>query len=63
MSFIEVARKNAKSQMEAGVVLYEMATQSTKNKEIYECYCAGTKRDQSKIIFEECINLLAKSLI
>ena len=57
MSFIEVARKNAKSQMEAGVVLYEMATQSTKNKEIYECYCAGTKRDQSKIIFEECINL------
>lgn len=61
MSFIEVARKNAKSQMEAGVTLYEMSTQSTKNKEIYECYCAGTKRDQSKIIFDECINLLAKS--
>ena len=58
MSFIEVARKNAKSQMEAGVVLYEMATQSTRNKEIYECYCAGTKRDQSEIIFTECINLL-----
>ena len=58
LSFVEVGRKNAKSQMEAGVILYEMATQSTKNGEIYECYCAGTKRDQSKIIFTECKNLL-----
>ncbi|GAB6150215.1 terminase large subunit [Clostridium novyi] len=61
LSFIEVARKQAKSQMEAGIILYEMSTQSTKNKEIYECYCAGTKRDQSKLIFEECINLLGGS--
>lgn len=60
-SFIEVGRKNAKSQMEAGIVLYEMATQSTKNQEIYECYCAGTKRDQSKIIFTECSNMLKGS--
>jgi len=60
-SFVEVARKNAKSQMEAGVTLYEMSTQSTRNEEIYECYCAGVKRKQSKVIFEECINLLEKS--
>lgn len=60
-SFIEVARKNAKSQEEAGVILYEMATQSTRNEEIYECYCAGTKREQSKVIFEECKNLLRGS--
>lgn len=60
-SFIEVARKNAKSQEEAGVILYEMATQSTKNNEIYECYCAGVKREQSEIIFKECINLLKGS--
>ncbi len=57
-SFVEVARKNAKSQMEAGVMLYEMSVQSSKNGEIYEEYCAGTKRDQSKIIFNECRNLL-----
>lgn len=57
-SFKEVARKNAKSQEEAGIILYEIATQSTKNGEIYETYCAGTKRDQSKIIFDECKNLL-----
>jgi phage terminase large subunit-like protein len=52
-SFVEVARKNAKSQMEAGVALYEISTQATKNEEIYEFYTAGTKRDQSKIIFNE----------
>lgn len=59
--FKEVGRKNAKSQEEAGLALYEIATQSTKNKEIYETYCAGTKRDQSKIIFNECINMLKSS--
>lgn len=57
-SFIEVARKQAKSQMQAGVILYEMSVQSIRNKEIYETYCAGTKREQSKIIFNECRNLL-----
>lgn len=61
MSFIEVARKQAKSQMQAGVLLYEMSVQSTKNTEIYETYCAGTKREQSKIIFNECRNLLSGS--
>lgn len=52
-TFTEVARKNAKSQEEAGVALYEISTQSTKNKEVYECYTAGVKRDQSKIVFNE----------
>lgn len=60
-SFVEVARKNAKSQMESGVVLYEIATQSTKNKELYEAYCAGTKREQSKIIFDEAELMLRGS--
>lgn len=52
-SFIEVARKNAKSQEEAGVALYEISVQATKNKEVYEYYTAGVKRKQSKIVFEE----------
>lgn len=60
-SFKEVARKNAKSQEEAGVILYEMSYGSVKNKEINECYCAGTKREQSKIVFNECANLLKGS--
>lgn len=52
-SFVEVAKKNAKSQEEAGVALYEISVQATKNKEVYEYYTAGVKRDQSKIVFEE----------
>lgn len=48
-----MARKNAKSQEEAGIALYEAAVTSTKNGEVYEIYTAGTKRDQSKIVFGE----------
>lgn len=59
--FKEVARKNAKSQEEAGIVLYEMSVKATGNKEIFECYCAGTKREQSGIVFEECKNMLKGS--
>ena len=60
-SFIEVARKQAKSQMQAGVLLYEISVQATANREIYETYCAGTKREQSKLIFDECRNMLKGS--
>ena len=52
-SFTEVARKNAKSQEEAGVALYEIAVTATKNQEVYEGYTAGTKREQSRIVFNE----------
>lgn len=52
-SFVEVARKNAKSQEEAGVALYEIAVMATKNQEVCEFYTAGVKRDQSKIVFGE----------
>ena len=51
-----------KSQMEAGEALYEIAIQATKNMETYEVYTAGTKRDQSKIVFSEC-NLMTKGSI
>lgn len=60
-SFIEVGRKNAKSQMEAGQSLYEISTQSVKNNESYEYYTAGVKRDQSKIILEEAKLMLRNS--
>lgn len=57
-SFYECARKGAKSQMEAGVALYEISHGATVNGEIYETYCTGTRRDQSKIVFNECENML-----
>lgn len=60
-SFVEVGRKNAKSQMEAGVALYEISTQSTRNGEVYEYYTAGVKRAQSKIILEEAKLMLKGS--
>ena len=60
-SFTEVARKNAKSQEEAGVALYEIAVMSTRNQEVYEFYTAGVKRDQSKIVFNEAALMLKNS--
>lgn len=59
--FIEVSRKNAKSQELAGVILYEISVTATKNGEIAEAYTAGTKRDQSKIVFSECDLMLRGS--
>lgn len=60
-AFMQKGRKNAKSQEQAGVVLYEMSYGSQKNGELYECYCAGTKRDQSKIVFNEAQYMLRGS--
>lgn len=60
-SFTEVARKNAKSQMEAGVALYEASVTASKNGEVAEVYTAGTKRDQSKVVFNEACLMLKKS--
>lgn len=60
-AFKEVARKNAKSQEQAGCLLYEIAVESTKFSELYETYCAGVKRDQSALIFNECRLMLRGS--
>lgn len=60
-SFTEVGRKNAKSQEEAGVALYEISVTATKNEEVAECYTAGVKRDQSKIVFNEAKLMLKGS--
>lgn len=60
-SFMEVARKNAKSQMESGISLYELSYGSTKNNELYEVNCAGVKRKQSKVVFDECKHMLKGS--
>ncbi len=59
--FIMVGRKNGKSQMMAGVMLYEIAVASTMNEEIYEAYTTGVKREQSKIIFNEAKLMLKGS--
>ena len=60
-AFIEVGRKNAKTQMQAGCMLYEISVVATRNNEIAETFCAGTKREQSKLLFTECQNMLIGS--
>lgn len=59
--FIEVSRKNAKSQELAGICLMEISYISTKNNEVAEAYTAGVKRDQSKIVFNEAALMLKGS--
>ena len=61
-AFTEVARKNAKSQMVAGEALYELGITSSQNHEVNEIYTAGVKRDQSKIVFDEC-DLMTKGTL
>mgnify|MGYP000072808901 FL=1 len=62
-AFTEVARKNAKTQMQAGSLLYEISVVATKNSEIAETFCAGTKREQSKLLFNEAQNMLRGSIL
>ena len=59
--FIEVSRKNAKSQELAAICLMEISYTSTKNNEVAEAYTAGVKRDQSKIVFNEAALMLKGS--
>lgn len=49
-AFIEVARKNMKSQMMAGVALYEISAFGVNAS---EGFCLGTKMKQSRIVFKE----------
>ena len=60
-SFVEVGRKNSKSQLEGGVGLYEIGPVAAKNGEVSEAYTAGTKRDQSRIVFNEAQLMLRGS--
>ena len=61
IAFKEIGRKNAKTQEQAGCLLYEIAIESTAAGEIYDTYCAGTKREQSKYVFDECKYMLRGS--
>jgi len=60
-SYTQVGRKNAKSQEQAGVALYEMSVTAMKNGEVAEVYTAGTKREQSLVVFNEADLMLRGS--
>lgn len=56
--YIEVARKNGKSTLEAGVGLYMVAADGEPGAEVYS---AATTKDQAKIIFDEADRMVTKS--
>jgi phage terminase large subunit-like protein len=57
-AFIEVARKNGKSTMAAGVGLYLFAADRELGAEVYT---AATKRDQARIVHEEAVHMVQSS--
>ena len=57
-SYLEVARKNGKSTLLAGVGLYLLVADGEPGAEIYT---AATKRDQARIIFQESQRMVRQS--
>lgn len=55
----QVARKNAKSQSLSLVASYEMFVFC--NKEVAEIYTAGAKKEQSRIVYDETVEMLRAS--
>ncbi len=58
-AYIQLARKNAKSQIEAGMGSYEAAARGVKAAEIYTL---GVEREQAKIVFDE-IDLMCGKVV
>jgi phage terminase large subunit-like protein len=56
-SYWQVARKNAKSQSQAVVGLYETFANGVSASEVY---CAATKKDQAKVVWNEARMILQK---
>lgn len=58
LSYTEVAKKNGKSTLAAGIGLYMMNADGEPGAEVYSC---ATTRDQAKIVFNEARNMVKVS--
>ncbi len=58
-AFAKAARKNGKSTISSGVGLQLLVTEGEAGAEIYT---AATKKDQTKIVFDDTKNIAAKNL-
>jgi phage terminase large subunit-like protein len=58
LSYTEVAKKNGKSTLAAGIGLYMMIADKEPGAEVYSC---ATNRDQAKIVFNEARNMVKVS--
>ena len=57
-AFFYVSRKNGKSTLLAGIALYCLIADGEDGAEIYSI---ATKKDQAKLIFDECCNMVKQS--
>ena len=57
-SYLEIARKNGKSTMAAGVALYLLSADGEQGAEVYS---AATKRDQAKLVHGEAVRMVNAS--
>ena len=57
-SYLEIARKNGKSTMSAGVALYLLECDGEQGAQVYS---AATKRDQAKIVHGEAVRMVRAS--
>ena len=57
-SYIEVARKNAKSTLASGVALYMLTADNEAGAEVYSC---ATTRDQARIVFDDSKKMCEKT--
>jgi phage terminase large subunit-like protein len=57
-AFFLVARKNGKSTMLSGLILYMLVADGEGGS---ECYSCATKKDQAKIVFNEAVNMVRQS--
>jgi phage terminase large subunit-like protein len=58
IAFVEVPRKNGKTTLAAGIGLYLLVADGEAGAEVY---CAATKRDQAKLVFEDAKAMVARS--
>lgn len=57
-AYVEVPRKNGKSTLSAGIALFLAFVDGEAGAEVY---CAATKRDQARIVFEEAQRMVRSS--
>jgi phage terminase large subunit-like protein len=57
-AYWQVARKNTKSQYCAGVGTYECGAYDKSGTEASEVYCAATKTEQAKIVYDESVAMI-----
>lgn len=59
-AFIEVARKNGKTTLVAGLALYVLFCDAEAGA---ECYCAAAGKDQASLLFNSAANMVRKSTL